>query len=205
MKISKSVLYRLLGVVFVLIAYFSLLTGISYCRGPERYRMNVLERLSASNFSLMEGASGTIGISAGQIQYKSETAGALAGCSVEISSPNVRAVAVELTLNCAAGYEGGVLCMDLCGKCYDNQEQEYQEVLQVGIKKLSVFLPTGEVPPDTYDLRLFTLDKCDVTIEELEVTLLSDGINTTIVGAYLLACVAALLSALFFWRFSKYQ
>ena len=205
MKISKRVLYRLLGVFFVLIAYFSLLTGISYCRGPERYRMNILERFSASDFSLMEGVSGTIGLSAGQIQYKNETGGALAGCSVEISSPNVRAVAVELTLNCAAGYEGGTLCIDLCGKDYDNQEQEHQEVLQAGTKKLSVLLPTGEAPPDTYDLRIFTLDRCDMTIEGLEVVLLTDGLNMTIVGSYLLAGIAALLSGLFFWRFNKYN
>ena len=205
MKISKRALYRLLGVVFILIAYFSLLTGIGYCRAPEKYRMNVLEKFSVSDFSLMEGASGTVDPAAGQIQYKNEAAGILSGCSVEIAIPDVRTVAVEFTLNCAAGYEGGILCVDLCGESYDSPEQEYQEVLQAGTKALRISLSTGEVPPDTYDLRLFTLDRCDVTIEGLEVALLSDGINMTIVGAYLLACVAALLSALFFWRFSKYQ
>lgn len=205
MKISKRALYRLLGIIFALIAYFSLLTGISYCRAPERYRMNVLEKFSVSDFSLMEGASGTVDPAAGQIQYKNEAGDALAGCSVKIAIPDVRAVAVELKLSCAAGYEGGILCVDLCGKNYDNPEQEHQEVLQVGTKELSFSLPTGEAPPDTYDLRIFTLDRCDVTIEELEVVLLTDGINMTIVGSYLLTCVATLLSALFFCKFTKYR
>ena len=203
MKISKRTFYRLLGIVFALVAYFALLTGISYSRAPDRYRMHVLDKFAVSDFSPMDGAAGVLDPLTGQMHFQNERGGSLVGYSVEIALPNVRSVVVDLTLNCAEGYENGILCIDLCGENYDNPEQEHQEILQVGTKKISVSLPTGEEPPDKYDLRIFTLDRCDLTIDNLSVSLLTDGVNVTIMVSYLTACVTALLSAAFFLKFSK--
>lgn len=205
MKISKRAFYRLLGIIFALVAYFALLTGISYSRAPDRYRMHVLDKFTISNFSPMDGAAGGLDPLKSKIHFQNEQDGSLVGYSVEIALPNVRSVGVDLTLDCAEGYENSVLCIDLCGENYDNPEQEHQEVLQVGMEEISVSLPTGEDPPDKYDLRIFTLDRCDLTIGDLNVFLLTDGLNATIVVSYLSACVTALVSVAFFRKFSKCQ
>lgn len=203
MKTLTQTLCRLFSIMLALIAYFALLTGISYSRAPERFRMDALKKFTATDFIPMGKNRNILDPGTKDIHLKNEDQNSLAGCFTNVAAPAVRSVLIEFTLQCVEGYESGVLCIDLCGEHYDNPEQEHQEATQSGTKKLSILLPTGECPPDTYDLRIFTLDKCDLMISKLEVLLLTEAKNTIAMRSYVIAGAAAFLSMVFFRQFLK--
>ena len=196
--LAKAVRLKQLLILEAVICYIALLTVVSYAKGPARYKTltdNLL--LTSENFTIFAG---NVSSKCGGLYMENTDSGNSMGYSAPLSLYGLDRVHVEFSVDCPKEYANGVLHVDLQAYGYDNDEQEFFLTLKQGMNHADFSLDPGPNPPQDVLLRLFTLDKAEYSIQNLQIypeTVLSQfprGMIPTVIAAFTI-----LVATIIFW------
>lgn len=168
-KQRKKRQFRLkaLLIIEIIVCYMAFLNVISHARGPQNYEaVTDAPLLTASDFIGFDGGRAEQGL-----VFNNQTMGAAVGYQAELSLDELERILISFTVDCPPEYIGSTLYVDLYNDIanYDNPEQEYHLVLQEGLNNASTVLEPGKSAPENGQLRFFTVEPADYTLEDLQI------------------------------------
>ena len=166
---KRGVSLKILIIIELLICYMSILTVISYWRGPVQYRALPEEPLLISTDFASFSDDKVVG--AQSLRLQNDFAGNAVGYASLLNLIDLEQIAVSFSVDCPVQYAGNTLHIDLWNVGYDRDEQEYTVALQGGLNQFDIFLNKGLEAPNEAMLRFFTLDLADYSIENIQVSL----------------------------------
>lgn len=190
MKAKKDWLKGLI-IAEIIVCYMAVLTLVSHARGPEKYEISTdSPMIGVEDFTSFDGEPAW----GESLQIVNEMPGTAAGYSAWTTLDDLDKIQVSFQINGPPEYAGNVLYVDLyeLETGYDNAEQQVSIILQGGTNKVEFSLEPGEEHPSDAELRIFTLDPADYTIEDISLLMLklqpkaSAGIIAGVVVCFLL-------------------
>ena len=164
-KKSRRFRLKILLLLEVVICYMALLNLVSHSRGPERYRvLTGTPLVTISDFIGFDGSGSEQGL-----VLENQIPGTAVGYQAELPLIGLEGIYISFSVDCPPEYAGSVLITDLYDfeSGYDSPEQEYQLTLQPGVNELEVSLRVSENAPSKAQLRIFTTDIADYSLNNL--------------------------------------
>lgn len=169
MRKNPRLFFKTIFIAEIIICYMSVLTVISYARGPIKYEANPDDTIcTPEDFVSFADAQEVQG---GTLPFENSVQGEAVGWQAELELFRFDRIHVSFKLKCPAEYAGGTLFVDLYNyeEGYDSPEQEYQLVLTEGENKADFTLFPGDQRPEKAFIRFFTLDPAQYSVEELNI------------------------------------
>lgn len=168
MRRNTTTLIKTIIVLEIIVCYMGFLAVVSYMRSPVRYKaMTDSPICQSEDFISFAGIPSATNV----LTFENNAQGQLFGWQKQLDLSTLERIHISFSVNCPEEFAGGTLFVDLYNfeENYDPSEQEYQLLLTSGENNVEFTLCPGSPKPDTADLRFFTLDVAQYSVEKLTV------------------------------------
>lgn len=165
---NRRIILKFVVIISAIATYISILNIISHIRGPVQYYANKdFPMVDVGDFVSFTGEQTNSDV----LILSNPSVGSVAGYSANILLYDTERIQVSFDIVCPEEYDQSTILIDLYNpeEEYDSQEQEDVKRLQKGNNTIVTVLNPGQDAPKEAQLRIFTGDSINVTLDNIEV------------------------------------